>query len=160
MAIHQGLHLLHSSRKTASTTMVCKLRISLYDLKQAPRQWFTMFSVALREFGLLVSHSDSSLFVRASKTEFISLLFYVDDIIVTRSSTSLILQLKKFLHSKFTLKDMGPLKYILGLEFSRSKQGIYLHQRKYTLDTIKDVSSSFPPFQNPNGLTSHIIQHN
>ncbi|KAJ0878384.1 putative RNA-directed DNA polymerase [Helianthus annuus] len=54
----------------------------------------------------------------------------------------------------FSIKDMGPLKYFLGIEVSRIKEGLVLSQRKYTLDILKDSSlegckpSSFPMEQN------------
>ena len=47
--------------------------------------------------------------------------------------------IKKFLHSQFHLKDLGDLKYFLGIEVSSSKNGIFISQCKYALEIIKDA---------------------
>lgn len=60
----------------------------------------------------------------------------MDDLIVTGDSLSDILAVKSFLHDKFTIKDLGNLKYILGIEIARSDTGLHLCQRKYTLDLL------------------------
>uniref|UniRef100_A0A6M2F0K6 Reverse transcriptase Ty1/copia-type domain-containing protein n=1 Tax=Populus davidiana TaxID=266767 RepID=A0A6M2F0K6_9ROSI len=46
---------------------------------------------------------------------------------------------KEFLHSHFHLKDLGPVKYFLGMEFLTSKNGIYITQCKYALEIIDDA---------------------
>ena len=61
---------------------------------------------------------------------------YVDDIVITGSDSESILSLKSFLHSQFHIKDLGMLKYFLGIEVMRSKQEILLSQRKYVLDML------------------------
>lgn len=74
----------------------------------------------------------------------------MDDIIITGANSTIIDQLKHFLHSKFKLKDLGSLKYFLGLELARSKKGIVLSQRHYTLQLLEDTGfltskpTSFP----------------
>lgn len=45
-------------------------------------------------------------------------IVYVDDILITRNSVDLINQVKSFLHSRFKIKDLGPIKYFLGLELA------------------------------------------
>lgn len=47
--------------------------------------------------------------------------------------------LKEFLLKCFCIKDLGNLKYFLGIEFSRSKKGIFMFQRKYVLDILQDA---------------------
>ena len=61
---------------------------------------------------------------------------YVDDIVITGSDSESIFSLKSFLHSQFHIKDLGMLKYFLGVEVMRSKQEILLSQRKYVLDML------------------------
>ncbi|XP_038995017.1 uncharacterized mitochondrial protein AtMg00810-like [Hibiscus syriacus] len=68
-------------------------------------------------------------------------LVYVDDLLITRSSEVLIAELKHILNKKFKMKDLGELKYFLGLEVLRSKVGIVLNQRKYGLELIEETGA-------------------
>lgn len=74
-----------------------------------------------------------------SGSSFIALLVYVDDIIITSPSFPIITSLKTFLHTQFKLKDLGKLKYFLGLEIARATKGIMLSQRHYTLQLLEDT---------------------
>ena len=82
------------------------------------------------------SKSDHSVFYRNSQTGIILLVVYVDDIIITGNDTEGISSLKSFLHGQFHTKDLGMLKYFLGVEVMKSKRGIFLSQRKYVLDLL------------------------
>ena len=64
---------------------------------------------------------------------------YVDDIIITGDDMAGISSLKSFLHGQFHTKDLGMLKYFLGIEVIRSKRGIFLCQRKYVLDLLSEI---------------------
>ncbi|CAM8954005.1 unnamed protein product [Rhodiola kirilowii] len=119
---------------------VCKLQRSIYGLKQASRQWFARFSDALIEFGFVQSLNNYSLFTLKMQDEFLILLVYVDDVVITGTSSQLIDKVKLFIHDKFQIKDLGLLKYFLGLEVARSKEGIFLNQRKYALDMLADYN--------------------
>ncbi|OMO94485.1 Lipase, GDSL [Corchorus capsularis] len=70
---------------------------------------------------------------------FIALLVYVDDIIIASNDLTEILKIKQHLHELFSIKDLRELKYFLGLEVARSKAGINICQKKYTLDLLKDL---------------------
>lgn len=63
---------------------------------------------------------------------------YVDDLIIGGDNATLISSFKSYLNRCFHMKDLGALKYFLGIEVSRGKQGIYLSQRKYALDIISE----------------------
>ncbi|RVW89221.1 putative mitochondrial protein [Vitis vinifera] len=69
-----------------------------------------------------------------------ALLVYVDDVLLASDSILEIERLKTLLDAKFTIKDLGPLKYFLSLEVARSKTSISLCQRKYILDILEDTS--------------------
>ena len=75
---------------------VCRLRKSLYDLKQSPRAWFGKFSQAVEEFGMQKSKSDHSVIYRNSSSGII-LVVYVDDIVITGNDSKGISSLKSFL---------------------------------------------------------------
>ncbi|CAM8970229.1 unnamed protein product [Rhodiola kirilowii] len=119
--------------------MVCKLNKSLYGLKQAPRQWFTKLAEFLFAYGFIQSPNDHSLFTLKRDHEFIILLIYVDDIVITGTSNSIISDIKKAIHTKFRIKDLGLLKYFLGIEVARSSTGIFINQRKYALDLLTET---------------------
>jgi hypothetical protein len=89
--------------------------------------------------GFIQSRADYSLFTKTRGKLFTALLIYVDDILITGNDHASIVDTKKFLHSQFNLKDLGNLKYFLGIEVSASKKGIFICQRKYALEIIEDV---------------------
>ena len=119
---------------------VCKLKKALYGLKQSPRAWFTRFGKVIKNFGYMQSQADHTLFHKRSLSGQISILIvYVDDIIVTGNDHEAISELKKRLAQSFEIKDLGPVKYFLGMEVARSSNGIFVNQRKYVLDLLKET---------------------
>ncbi|XP_070020838.1 uncharacterized mitochondrial protein AtMg00810-like [Nicotiana sylvestris] len=72
-------------------------------------------------------------------SKLVVILVYVDDLLVTRSSLRLIQQVTKDLKERFKMKDLGELKYLLGIEFSRSQKGIVMCQRKYALELVSKL---------------------
>jgi hypothetical protein len=135
-------------------TRVCKLNKSLYGLKQASRQWYAKLSSTLVIAGYKQSKADYSLFVRTHKDGITIVLVYVDDIIVVGNNLKQIQELKTYLGNCFKLKDLGVLKYFLGIEVACSAQGIFLSQRKYALEILEETGflgakpSSFPMEKN------------
>nr|GEX10193.1 copia protein [Tanacetum cinerariifolium] len=99
---------------------VCLLQKSLYGLKQAPRAWFQRFASYATRIGFQHSRTNSSLFVYQQGTNTAYLLLYVDDIILTASSTSLLQKIISSLHGEFSMTDLGPLNYFLGISAHRT----------------------------------------
>ncbi|GJR35000.1 putative RNA-directed DNA polymerase [Tanacetum coccineum] len=140
--------------KKENDNRVCKLKKSLYGLKQASRNWYQKFTTSLIEIGFKQTGADHSLFTFKRRETFIAILIYVDDVIITGNNSGKIQEIKKFLHERFSIKDLGPLKFFLGIEVARTKEGMVLSQRKYTLDILTDTGktgckpSAFPMEQN------------
>jgi hypothetical protein len=118
---------------------VCKLDKALYDLKQAPRAWYSRFSAKLIHLGFKASKADTSLFIYNKHIVTMYLLVYVDDIIVTSSSTAAVDALLRDLGAEFVLKDLGDLQYFLGIQVIKQSDGLLLCQEKYATDLLKKV---------------------
>jgi hypothetical protein len=119
---------------------VCRLQKSLYGLKQSPRAWFGKFSKVIQEFGMIRCEADHSVFLRCSSSnQFIYLVVYVDDIVITGDDHTGIQELKQHLFKHFQTKDLGQLRYFLGIEVAQSKAGIAISQRKYVLDILEET---------------------
>jgi hypothetical protein len=79
------------------------------------------------------------------------LVMYVDDLLITSCSTSVIAVVKRILHDRFLMTDMGPLHFFLGFEISQATSGIKLSQAKYARDLLerfhmRDCKSASTPF--------------
>ena len=125
--------------KPEASGMVCKLKKSLYGLKQSPRAWFDRFRWALCDMGYKQCNGDHTLFYRHLGRKITMLAVYVDDIIITGDNEAEIECLKKNLSKQFEVKDLGQLRYFLGIEIARSPKGIFLSQRKYVLDLLSET---------------------
>ena len=120
--------------------LVGKLCRSLYCLKQSPRAWFSRFSLMVQEIGMIRRTTDHSVFYHHTSTsQRIYLIVYVDDIVITGSDQDGIRKFKQHLFSHFQTKDLGKLKYFLGIEVAQSNSGVVISQRKCTLDILTDI---------------------
>ncbi|GAA0159081.1 transmembrane signal receptor [Lithospermum erythrorhizon] len=115
----------------------CLLKKSLYGLKQAPRAWFHKVSSFLLTLGFTKSNADSSLFIFHSNDAMMYLLLYVDDIIITVSSSKLLNRFITILNDEFSLNDLGSLHFFLGIEVSQVNHGLFLSQQKYIKELLK-----------------------
>ncbi|GKC38952.1 ribonuclease H-like domain-containing protein, partial [Tanacetum coccineum] len=124
---------------SAHSDYVCLLQKSLYGLKQAPRAWFQRFSSYVIRAGFYHSKTDSSLFIFHKGPDTAYLLLYVDDIILTASSTSLLQRIISLLHAEFAMTDLGPLNYFLGISATRTTSGIFFSQKKYATKILEQA---------------------
>nr|KYP57114.1 Putative transposon Ty5-1 protein YCL074W family [Cajanus cajan] len=85
-----------------------------------------MFSNTLISHGFTQSKYDYTFFTKGLKATFIAILVYVDDIVLAIPSSNMINVAKTMLQRQFKLKDLGDLKFFLGLELLKSRKGIYL----------------------------------
>lgn len=105
---------------------VCRLKKSLYGLKQASRQWFAKLTLELIHQGYVQSKNDYSLLIKNTSESFILAVVYVDEIILTGGDVDSINSLKLHLHNTFSIKDLGHLSFFLGLEVTYLPDGIAL----------------------------------
>jgi len=123
--------------QTEKPNQACRLRKSLYGLKQASRQWYAKLTQFLQNIGFIQSSSDHSMFIKKTNLCFLALLIYVDDIILAGDYACHMNEVKRVLDEKFKIKDLSKLSFFLGLEITRKKEGIHVNQRKYALDILQ-----------------------
>ena len=96
----------------------------------------------MRRIWYYQSHSDHTLFVKRGSDKVTSLIIYVDDMIITGDDSEKMMKLEQNLAADFEMKNLGDLKYFLGVEVARSSRGIFLSQRKYVLDLLKETGDA------------------
>nr|KYP76886.1 Retrovirus-related Pol polyprotein from transposon TNT 1-94 [Cajanus cajan] len=94
---------------------VFKLNKALYGLKQAPRAWYDKLSSFLTINNFIRGKTDSTLFRKEIKDNFIIVQIYVDDIIFGATNDNLCQEFSKLMHDEFEMNMMGELKFFLGL---------------------------------------------
>lgn len=101
---------------SSSTRVVCKLEQIFYRLKQSPRAWFGYFGLAMRKYGFQKNQLGSYFFFfKHQQGKIIVLIIYVDNMIIAGDDTKEISKLQKQLGTKFEMKNLGRLKYFIGI---------------------------------------------
>lgn len=142
--------------------LVCHLWKSLYGLKQSPRAWYEEVDLFLQSVGCTRSALDPNLYFHFHNHQTAIILLFVDDLLITGNSKSLISSLKAKLQTKYRTKDLGPVKRNLGIDFLTTSHGILLHQKPYAhklavdynLDNCKPVFISLPENLNLSSKTN------
>ena len=94
----------------------CRLNKSIYGLKQASRQWYLKIDETIRKFGFKENEKDNGIYAKFKNGKFIFHILYVDEILLANNDVDLLLETKKFLSSKFDIKDLGEASFILGIK--------------------------------------------
>jgi hypothetical protein len=122
--------------------MGCRLKKSIYGLKQASRQWYLKFDNTIRKFGFKENVEDNCIYAKLKNGKYIFLVLYVDDILLASNDVSLLQETKKFLSSHFDMKDLGEASFVLGIEIhrDRNKGVLGLSQKAYIEKILKKYS--------------------
>ncbi|GJZ51127.1 retrotransposon protein, putative, ty1-copia subclass [Tanacetum coccineum] len=118
---------------------VCKLKRSIYGLKQASRQWNKRFDDEIKKFRFSQNRDEPCVYVKASGSYVTFLILYVDDILIMGNNIPMLQDVKSYLGRCFAMKDLGEAAYILGIKIyrDRSKRLIGLCQSAYIKKILK-----------------------
>ncbi|WJZ97087.1 hypothetical protein VitviT2T_015721 [Vitis vinifera] len=113
--------------------LVCKLKKSIYGLKQASRQWYSKFHNIISSFGFEENVMDQCIYLKVSGSKVCFLVLYVDDILLATDDKGLLHEVKQFLSKNFDMNDMGETSYVIDIKIHRDRfQGILgLSQETY-----------------------------
>ncbi|KAE8654354.1 Retrovirus-related Pol polyprotein from transposon TNT 1-94 [Hibiscus syriacus] len=125
--------------------LVCRLKKSLYGLKQSPRQWYKRFDSYMIKICYNRCEYDYCVYVKSlDDGSFIFLLLYVDDMLITAKNMDDVISLKTLLSQEFDMKDLGTVKKILGMEICRDRDSrkLWLSQRGYVEKMLERFAMS------------------
>ena len=111
---------------------VCKLKKSLYGLKQSPRNWHGTIQHEHITEGFKACMCDPCFYVKGDSSSKVFIVLYVDDLLVTGSSEVGMSKTKALLMSKFAMKDLGDVSLILGIQVTRDRLNDNLQLTKVT----------------------------
>ena len=112
--------------------LVCKLKKSIYGLKQASRQWYLKFHGIISSFGFVENPMDQCIYQKVSGSKICFLILYVDDILLATNDKGFLHEVKQFLSKNFDMKDMGEASYVIGIKIHRDRtRGLLGHYKKY-----------------------------
>ncbi|GJV47845.1 RNA-directed DNA polymerase, eukaryota, reverse transcriptase zinc-binding domain protein [Tanacetum coccineum] len=100
---------------------VCKLKRSIYGLKQASRQWNKRFDDEIKKFGFTQNRDEPCVYLKASGSNVTFLILYVDDILIMGNNIPMLQDVKSYLGKCFAMKDLGEAAYILGIKIYRDR---------------------------------------
>nr|GEW82781.1 retrotransposon protein, putative, Ty1-copia subclass [Tanacetum cinerariifolium] len=118
---------------------VCKLQRFIYDWKQPSRSWNKRFDEKIKKIGLTQYSDEPCVYLKASGSNVVFLVLYVDDILLMGNSVTMLQEVKSWLCKCFSIKDLREAAYILGIKIirDRSKQLIALSQSAYLEKILK-----------------------
>ena len=102
--------------------MVCKLKTSIYELKQASRSWNIRFNQAIKSFGFEQNLDELCVYNRHQDKVVIFLILYANDILLIGNDVGVMSSVKIWLSSQFDMKDLGEASYILGIKLWRDRK--------------------------------------
>ncbi|KAK2073963.1 hypothetical protein P8C59_008200 [Phyllachora maydis] len=119
-----------------STPNIIKLSKALYSLKQSPREWQDKLKILLKSLGYLPLISDPGVFYNAKTCHFI--VTYIDDCLFIGPDIGYITDLKKRLNKVYTIEDLGPAAYFLGVQIIRDRPNrrLWLNQSQYIEEAV------------------------
>ena len=131
--------------------LVCKLKKSIYELKQAPRCWNSCLDIFFKSLDFQKSTTDSCIYTKYQNGSMSIVSVYVDDIIIACESENNLLEIKSSLCSRFEMKDLGLLNYFLGVNIVQNSDFFFIHQSNF----IKSLLEKFG-FENSKPISTPV----
>jgi hypothetical protein len=121
-----------------SDNLVCKLKKSIYGLKTAPLQWNKKLHDTLTSIGFNRTGTDHCIYVKSENSKLEIIVVYVDDIAIATQNMEDMMKYKALLSTRFKMKDLGDIRYMIGWEISRDRKlgTMKISQNKYIQDTL------------------------
>ena len=119
--------------------LVCELKKSIYELKQASRQWYLKYDEVITSLGFVENKLDHCIYLKTNGSKFIFLVLYVHDTLLASNDVNLLHETKALLSKTFEMKDLGEASFVLGIEIHRvrSQNLLGLSQRAYVDRVLK-----------------------
>jgi hypothetical protein len=134
---------------------VYMLSKAMYELKQAPQAWYDKHKTFFLEHGYVMRSVDKTLFTLKHDTHFLLVQIYVDDIIFDGSSYTLVSRFQEMMENEFQMSMIGELIFFLGIQVKQKKEGIFIHQVKYTKDLMKKFNmAELKPVSTPMSMAT------
>ena len=113
--------------------LVCKLKKSIYGLKQASRQWYLKFEEVITSSGFMENKVERCVYHKVRGSKIIFLILYVDDVLLASNDLDMLHEVKQLLSMHFDMKDLGEASFVLGIEIhrDRSRNLLGLSQKAY-----------------------------
>ena len=113
------------------------LQKALYELKQAPRAWYSQIDEHLLKLCFVKSLSEATLYVKLKHNDVLIVSLYVDDLLVTGSNELLVEEFKQEMMNVFEMTDLGLMTYFLRMEVKQSQNEVFIYQKKYAKKILK-----------------------
>ncbi|KAL0416528.1 UNVERIFIED_CONTAM: Secreted RxLR effector protein [Sesamum latifolium] len=143
---------------------VCRLQRSIYGLKQASQSWNTRFDEVIRGYDFIKNDYDPCIYKKISGSSVAYLVLYVDDILLIGNDVKMLGDIKAWLSTQFSMKDMGEASYILGIKIYRDRsrrmlgltQSSYIEKSPKTDEELKRISNI--PYASAVGSIQYVVQ--
>jgi hypothetical protein len=136
MKLPKGLNLPEACNHNSREQYSIKLNKSLYGLKQSGRMWYNRLSEYLSRKGYKNDSTCPCIFIKRSNKEFVINSVYVDDLNIIGTPREL-LEAVSCLKNEFEMKDLGKIKFCLGIQLEYLNNGVLMHQETYTTKVLK-----------------------
>ena len=121
--IHEEIYMKHPNGYITDPSLVCKLKKSLYELKQVLREWYSKMDAFLLSQNFQRCRLDPNVYLQQHDGDLIIIFFYVYDLLIIGSTVTSISVIKTALHNAFEMSDLGLLKQFSGSKLSKILMG-------------------------------------